>query len=170
MKQNNMIGEFKTIFDLQKAFPTEQDCINHLESILWADGAVSLEPSAVTKIISFLCSESGSHDYTIYRKEAKDELGLNIDKPDDELYGVIKSIYQNIEQELELRNPYNPNILLAQSHPNPCQYTMRRALIESINGCTDIFISEGTLSKVALPNGVQGIQDNRTFDGWKHEN
>lgn len=41
MKQNNMMGEFKTIFDLQKAFPTEQDCLNHLESILWADGVVS---------------------------------------------------------------------------------------------------------------------------------
>jgi transposase-like protein len=36
-----MIGEFKTIFDLVKAFPTEQDCINHLESILWKDGVVS---------------------------------------------------------------------------------------------------------------------------------
>ena len=36
-----MVGEFKTIFDLQKAFPTEQDCINHLESILWPNGAVS---------------------------------------------------------------------------------------------------------------------------------
>ncbi len=41
MKQTKMIGEFKTIFDLVKAFPTEQDCINHLESILWKDGVVS---------------------------------------------------------------------------------------------------------------------------------
>lgn len=30
------------------------------------------------KIIAFLCSESGSHDYTINRREAKNELGLNI--------------------------------------------------------------------------------------------
>lgn len=36
-----MIQQFKTIFDLQKAFPTEQDCINLLESIVWADGVVS---------------------------------------------------------------------------------------------------------------------------------
>lgn len=41
MKQANLIGEFKTIFDLQKAFPTEQDCIKHLESIFWPEGAVS---------------------------------------------------------------------------------------------------------------------------------
>ena len=35
------------------------------------------------KIISFLCSDSGSHDYTIHRREARDLLGLNIEKPDD---------------------------------------------------------------------------------------
>ena len=39
----------------------------------------------IDEIISFLTSESGSHDYTIYRDEARDELGLNIEKPDDEL-------------------------------------------------------------------------------------
>ncbi len=38
---NDMLQEFKTIFDLQKAFPTEQDCINHLESMIWANGVVS---------------------------------------------------------------------------------------------------------------------------------
>lgn len=32
-------------------------------------------------IIKFLCSESGSHDYSIRRKEAKENLGLPIEKP-----------------------------------------------------------------------------------------
>jgi hypothetical protein len=41
----------------------------------------TIQPENVPKVISFLCSESGSHDYTIYRKEAKDELGLNVEKP-----------------------------------------------------------------------------------------
>ena len=72
-----------------------------------------IDSKNVSKVISFLCSESGSHDYTIYRKEAKDELGLNIEKPNMELYNVIKSIYEDIENELELRNPFNINVLLA---------------------------------------------------------
>lgn len=127
-----------------------------------------IEAENVNKVISFLCSDSGSHDYTIYRKEAKEELGLNIEKPDDSLYSTIKAIYQDIESEFELRNPYNPNVLLARE--NPCQYVLRRALIESIEGGSDIFISEGTLTKHALQNGQQAIQDNRTFEGWKHEN
>ena len=36
-------------------------------------------------IIEFLCSDSGSHDYTINRREAE-RLGLNIEKPSYEFY------------------------------------------------------------------------------------
>ncbi len=121
----------------------------------------------VPKVISFLCSESGSHDYTIYRKEARDELGLNVEKPDDQLYAIINEIYIDIEKEMELRNAYNPNIILATT--NPHTYSLRRALIESVEGGSDVFLSEGTLSKQNLPNGQIAIQDQRTFEGWKHE-
>ena len=111
---------------------------------------------------------TGSHDYTIYRKEAKEELGLNVEKPDDELYATIKAIYQDIETELELRNPFNANVLLAVK--NPSQYSLRRALIESVDGGCDVFLSEGTLAKHQLQNGQVATQDSRTFEGWKHEN
>jgi transposase-like protein len=36
-----MIPEFKSIFDLLKAFPTEQSCIDHLERLQWAGNPVS---------------------------------------------------------------------------------------------------------------------------------
>jgi hypothetical protein len=127
-----------------------------------------IDAQNIPKVISFLCSESGSHDYTIYRKEAKEELGLNVEKPDDELYGLIKAVYQDIETELELRNPFNSNVLLATK--NPYQYSLRRALIESVDGGCDVFLSEGTLTKHSLQNGQVATQDNRTFEGWKHEN
>ncbi len=42
------------------------------------------------RIVQFLVSESGSHDYTINRREARDQLGLKIEKPDDTLYSKIK--------------------------------------------------------------------------------
>lgn len=123
------------------------------------------------KIINFLCSESGSHDYTIHRKEAKEELGLNIEKPTPELYQIIKEIYIDIENELELRIPYEPKILLANSAT--LNYNFRRALLESIDGGCDVFLSSGTLSKHAVAQGViqqTAYQDSRTFEGWKHEN
>ncbi len=121
-------------------------------------------------VIKFLCSESGSHDYTIHRKEAIN-LGLNIEKPSMDLYQVIKNIYDDIETELEFRTPFNPNIVLGSS--NQVNYQLRRALIESIDYGTDVFISEGTLSKQIIQQGNKRqtiIQDNRTFEGWRREN
>ncbi|HLO71508.1 MAG TPA: hypothetical protein VK167_11595 [Flavipsychrobacter sp.] len=127
------------------------------------------------KIINFLCTESGSHDYTIYRKEAKDELGLNIETPDMDLYTIINSIYLDIEKELSLNTPFEPNILLATT--NQHNYTFRRCLIESVGFGTHVFASEGTLLKqninqqgqfpVGIPQTV--IQDNRQSEGWKYE-
>lgn len=36
-----MLPEFKSIFDLLKAFPTEQACIDHLERLMWDGNVVS---------------------------------------------------------------------------------------------------------------------------------
>ena len=36
-----MVSDFKSIFDLIKAFPTEEDCIHHLERLRWNGNVVS---------------------------------------------------------------------------------------------------------------------------------
>lgn len=121
------------------------------------------------KIIKFLCSESGSHDYTIHRNEAKN-LGLKVEKPDMKLYNLIKEIYDDIESELELRIPFDTNVLLGNQ--NRSQYQLRRAIIESVEYGTDVFISEGMVIKQVVQHGQQQqtiIQDNRTFEGWRRE-
>ncbi len=33
--------EFKSLFDLQSAFPDEQSCIDHLENMIWGDVIIS---------------------------------------------------------------------------------------------------------------------------------
>lgn len=134
------------------------------------------EEEKIEKIIAFLCSDSGSHDYTIYRREAQNELGLTIEKPDDNLYSIIKATMDNIKSELELDKPYNPNVLLGANQT--ADYSCRRSLIESLDFGTHVFVSEGTLVK-----NVQNIQqfpqvpplqqtiinDQRKFEGWKTE-
>lgn len=121
-------------------------------------------------VIKFLCSESGSHDYTMHRNEAS-KLGLNIEKPNMDLYKCIKNIYDDIETELQLRMPFDPNVTLGGQNQN--DYQLRRALIESLDYGCNVFVSEGKLSRQvvhAQPNNQQTIiQDNRTFEGWKQE-
>src|SRR5690606_19212674 len=129
-----------------------------------------IEPEHEDAVIKFLCSESGSHDYTMHRKEAK-ELGLNIEKPDMDLYNCIKAIYDDIEKELELRTPFEPNVILGNQ--NQVTYQLRRALIESVEYGCDVFVSEGTLNKQIIQQQNQQqqtmIHDNRTFEGWRQE-
>jgi len=131
----------------------------------------------IEKIISFLTSDSGSHDYTIYRNEAKDELGLNIEKPNDELYSLIKETFDDIKAELELMTPFDPNLILAGNQR--AEYSCRRVLIESVDNGTDVFLSRGTIVKQQQSIPQQPplpplqrtiIDDNRLFEGWVHEN
>lgn len=125
----------------------------------------------INKIIDFLCSESGSHDYTINRREGRDVLGLQIEKPDDALYILIKTIYDDIRNELQLNNPYNPMSLLGTN--SQVNYSLPRSLIESVTGGSDRFISEGILRRRQIqvaPNVQQeAVDDQRTFEGWRHQ-
>lgn len=125
----------------------------------------------IKDIISFLCSDSGSHDYTINRREAKNTLGLNIQKPNDAMYHLIKSIYDDIEKELGFGIPFDPVTI---SQANNGHYSVTRALIESIYGGSDALITEGNVKLITVP-GVPGgqpvqqaIQTTKTFEGWKH--
>ena len=121
------------------------------------------------RILDFLCSESGSHDYTIYWKEARDELGLNIDKPDDELYGKIKALYDDFANELLLATPYSPDVALG-TQPQVA-YALVRGLIESVAGGSHAFVSEGELVRWQIqtaPGVVQpAVEDRRIFEGWR---
>jgi len=125
----------------------------------------------IEKVISFLCSDSGSHDYTINRREAKSELELSIEKPSPELYSLIKELYDDIQADLLLTEAYDPNSMLGANQNAP--YALKRGLVESVDGGSYYFVSEGELARVQVqtPHGPQmGFQDNRIFEGWKYEN
>lgn len=125
----------------------------------------------IEKILDFLCSESGSHDYTIYRREAKDTLGLNIIKPTDEQYRLIKQLQDDFSNEMSLLIPYDANTLLGTSTAQ--NYKAVRGLIESVEGGSTKFLTEGRMTKVQVPVGPgqfqEGIQDQRLFEGWKND-
>lgn len=128
------------------------------------------DPTKIKQIISFLCSESGSHDYTINRREAKNNLGLNIIKPDDELYSIIKAIYDDISQELGFGEIFDPRAMINTQN---AEYAISRGLVESLNGGSYSFVSQGklTLQTVNTPAGPQQrINDERLFEGWRLDN
>jgi hypothetical protein len=119
------------------------------------------DDAKIAKIIEFLCSDSGSHDYTINRREAKEELALNVKNPTWEQYKTIKSIYDDFCVELGFGQIFDP--LRIQG-----AYAVRRGFIESIKGGSDYFVTDGRVELVAIDNG-QAMQNVKLFEGWRHE-
>ena len=127
----------------------------------------------IKQIIDFLCAESGSHDYTINRREAL-ELGLKVEKPSDELYKLLRRLHQSYVTELKLLEPYDPYNLLGQNQT--VDYVVPRAAIESVKTGSHQFLTEGTLTKTTVqqvgpmgPVAQDSINDNRRFEGWRKQ-
>lgn len=123
------------------------------------------------EIIDFLCAESGSHDYTINRREAR-ELGLQIEAPSDDLYKVLREIHLSYVTEMQLLQPYDPFSMLG-AQPSTT-YVLPRAMIESTHAGSNRFLSEGTITKTIIqqqtpvgPVPQETIHDNRRFEGWR---
>lgn len=129
------------------------------------------DANKMKEIIDFLCAESGSHDYTINRREAR-ELGLKVENPSQELYGLLRKLHLSYVDELQLLQPYDPYSLLGT---NPTvSYVLPRAVIESSKTGSHQFLSEGTLTKTVVqqmgpmgPITQDSINDSRRFEGWR---
>lgn len=117
----------------------------------------------IKNIIAFLCSESGSHDYTINRREAENDLGLSITKPSAEQYRIIKSIYDDINDELQFNKTFDFGAINGV-------YAVRRCLLESIIGGSDYFVTEGQCIHGIDQNGQKVVQNRTVFEGWRHDN
>ena len=129
------------------------------------------EEDKMAKIISVLCSESGSHDYTINRAEAQAELFLPIVKPNDELYSIVNGIYNSIRKELQFDSRFNMEVMLENESQK--DYNLIRGLIESVTGGSHRFTSRGTLTRATVQTQsgpVQAVNDHRKFEGWEYEN
>lgn len=128
----------------------------------------NVDDQTIKHIVSFLCSDSGSHDYTINRSEARN-LGLSVETPTQETYNELKARFMDVVDELELRNAYDPAKIIGADQK--VDYLFKRCLIESVAYGQDAFISEGTLIKdTVVVNGTPrtSIGNNLRYEGWRH--
>lgn len=120
----------------------------------------------IDRIISFLCSESGSHDYPIHRREAE-ALGLPIIKPSVELYPRLKELSKAIDADFLFNQPFSIDSYMGAD--NSKDYKFFLALVESVDGGSDICMNEGTYT--VLPNAdpnLRSIQNTVKESGWRH--
>jgi hypothetical protein len=126
----------------------------------------------IKKIVSFVCSDSGSHDYMIYRKEARESLQLPIENPTQNFYDtVLKPLHQDFRQEMELNNRYEPEVYLGTKPSG--DFSFPRFLIESVSGGQHMYQSRRFFERndihVQTPLGEQikpRIIQKNLFEGW----
>jgi hypothetical protein len=122
----------------------------------------------VDRILNFMCSDSGSHDYTINRREARQALALNVDKPSPKNYKIIKELYDDFAADLELTTPFNATTYLGADDIKA--FVFKRGLIESLNGGSHCFTSEGILRKNQQAGHPQSTIDIITIrEEWIHD-
>ena len=125
----------------------------------------------IKSIVDFLCADSGSHDYTIDRREAS-ELGLQVEKPSAELYKLLRTIHLSYTGQLQLLNPFSPMEFFPDGQEGSHPYQIARGLIEGTAGGCYAYVSEGIMSLIKMqvdgsPVSEHVIDDNRTFEGWR---
>lgn len=83
----------------------------------------------IDSIVSTLVEERFSHNYLIGRKEARQDLHLNIIDTNSELMTDIMNLYGEYNQILHLDAPYNPETSLGKDNEKTA--TLHRSIIES---------------------------------------
>lgn len=118
----------------------------------------------VEEIIKKLTETLCIHGYQITREEAEKEIGLEVSIPDPELEKLMWSLYEGYEQDMQLREPFNPLVLLEGKKST--EFTYHSAYIESKDIC-DAFVTEGRIDRVEPKPGQVSASVNVKFSGWK---
>ena len=124
----------------------------------------------VGQIVEFLCSASGSHDYTINRREAS-TLGLSVEKCSEALYPTLRAVMGSLSEQMRLREPLQVSGFAAAT--GTVDYRYVRAVIESVDHGGHHFMSVGQMETAEFVNpehpGITqtAVRDNRTFEGWR---
>jgi len=122
------------------------------------------------EIIRTLTQGRYSHDYIISRREAID-LKLHIEI-DEEIEGLIFSLFEQYQDMLELANPYSPEIAIGEEEQNTRSFD--RAVIESDN-LTHVFRTNRMYRRVLLPIANTEQTHSQVFEaiineGWVEDN
>lgn len=115
----------------------------------------------VNNVVDHLTERLHAHNHMISRGEAVVDLGLNITKPNATLEGLLWSLYESYEEDLQLLQPFFPSNNVNQQP----EFEVYGGFLESLSAL-DAFTFYGTVecnqNHVRKPHAVNILQQ-----GWK---
>lgn len=131
------------------------------------DGKDEVGKEKITKIVATFARELGSHDFPVTRSAARKILGSQIAEDDQELEDLIWQLYADFAKEMRLREPFDPNLLLAGKNVGQeVAETLLLAMVETNSG-GNAAEREIRLAPVQMPMGP-GVQQQIVRAGWRH--
>jgi hypothetical protein len=132
----------------------------------------SKDEKHIENIVAILTRERFSHNYIISRREAKENLGLNIVEPDEEQTGLIVDLFNEYDRILQLGEPYTPETVLGLQESGTV--TFNRGIIEALDGThvykTNKEIRRAEIRQPGVPIPVFGYQERVLQEGWILDN
>lgn len=107
------------------------------------------EEYTIPEIVDALTAKLFFHGHPINRKEAR-ELNLKVNNPPKEIEDLMWQLYKEYEEEMEIKNPFNPVEILNTANQDSIEYDVKGAYVESKTD-TDIFISHFRIWRTSLP-------------------
>jgi hypothetical protein len=116
----------------------------------------------IQEIVAHLTEKLCIHAYPITRAEAETEIGLKITKPEGQLEALIWDLYGEYEQDMKLREPFEPLQLLGSDEAKTV--TVHGSYIES-EDMSDAFLFKADITR-ADEAGRQAAVNIQTV-GWR---
>lgn len=107
---------------------------------------IDRKESEITAIVDYLTKKLYAHNYMISRREAKNEIGLNIVYPPSPLEDIVWELYKSYEKKLKLQEPFSPHNLNISSGLNETDFKVYGGIIES-RAALDYFVYNGKVTK-----------------------
>jgi hypothetical protein len=130
----------------------------------------------IDEIVERLTSKSYYHGHPINRKEAKNELNLNIEFPPENVEDLIWKLYLEYEKEMLLSTPFNyiqdfiaafPNI--TPDHQEVLNLPKMKAVYVESENFTDVSVVEFQVIGIKKPEGFYNCNLVTIKDSWEKE-
>ncbi len=135
-----------------------------------------LPKEVILRIIEFFTEKLYSHQYSIGRREARDDLGLStITDAESAVADALSRIYETYDADMRLTEPWNPEVEIDGRSENRRDYAI--AFVESADmsqhfGLSMEFRRLQQLVPQQTPSGVVNVQQEQivwrvTGQGWR---
>lgn len=113
-------------------------------------------------IVDNLTEKLYAHNHMISRKEAAEEITLNIVMPENKLESLIWALYQDYAEDMALAEPFNPAEKLCG---NRTDFEVTSGIVESLYGL-DAFVFSGLVERQDFPEAGK-VNVNILKQSWR---